>query len=68
MAKKYFDMLFYCVSRTENSSLSFMVSFLKSEFGVKITKQSLDERFGESCVSYSKLSDWKDGTIPEPGK
>ncbi|GHV60204.1 IS4 family transposase [Bacteroidia bacterium] len=31
-----------------------MVSFLQSEFGVKIKKQSLDERFGESCISYIK--------------
>jgi hypothetical protein len=41
----FFELLFYCVSRTENSSLSFMVSYLESQFGIKIRKQSLDERY-----------------------
>jgi hypothetical protein len=50
----FFDMLFYTVSHRESSSLSFMVSHLKSEFGVKISKQSLDERFHSGCVEFIK--------------
>jgi hypothetical protein len=48
----FFELLFYCVSRTENSSLSFMVSYLESKFGITIRKQSLDDRFTASCVDY----------------
>jgi hypothetical protein len=38
----------------EQGSLSFMVSALESEYGVQISKQALDERFHEKCVSYVK--------------
>jgi hypothetical protein len=50
----FFDLLFYTVSNTEAGSLSFMVSLLKSEFGIDIKKQSLDERFNERCVEFVK--------------
>ena len=45
-------MLFYTVSGFEQASLSQMVSFLESEFGVVINKQSLNERFNERSIHY----------------
>ena len=50
----FFDMMFYTVSHTEQGSLSYMVSLLKSDFGITIKKQSLDERFNEKCVNFVK--------------
>jgi hypothetical protein len=50
----FFDLLFYCVSRTENSSLSFMTSCLEAKYGIRMRKQSLDERFTSRCVDYVK--------------
>jgi len=50
----FFDMLFYTVSHTEQSSLSYMVSLLNSNFGVTVKKQSLNNRFNETCVLYVK--------------
>ena len=50
----FFDMLFYTVSQNEQASLSYMVSHLDSEFGVRISKQSLNERFNEKCEVYVK--------------
>lgn len=41
----FFDLLFHTVSQTESKSLSYMVSLLRSDFGVSISKQSLSERF-----------------------
>jgi hypothetical protein len=51
-AEVFFDMLFYTVSLGQNSSLSFMVSHLKSNNGISISKQSLDERFNSKCVEF----------------
>ncbi|KAA6344141.1 hypothetical protein EZS27_000695 [termite gut metagenome] len=48
----FFELLFYCASRTENSSLSFMVSYLESKFGIQIRKQSLAGRFTSQSVDY----------------
>jgi len=45
-------MMFYTVSYTEQGSLSYMASLLKSDFGIEMTKQSLDERFNEKCVDF----------------
>jgi hypothetical protein len=50
----FFEMLFKTVSHTEQGSLSYMVSMLKSDFGVTMEKQSLDERFNKSCVEFVK--------------
>ncbi|MDR2087024.1 MAG: hypothetical protein LBP72_07590 [Dysgonamonadaceae bacterium] len=50
----FFELLFYCASRSDNSSLSFMVSRLESQYGIKITKQSLDERFNKACTCFVK--------------
>jgi hypothetical protein len=50
----FFDLLFYTLSHTENASLSYMVSALKSNFGVNIKKQSLDERFNAGSVAFVK--------------
>jgi hypothetical protein len=50
----FFELLFYTVSRTEDASLSFMVSVLESEFGVAIKKQSLDERFNTKSEAFVK--------------
>jgi hypothetical protein len=48
----FFELLFYCASRMDNSSLSFMVSYLESRYGISIAKQSLDERFNQRCVCF----------------
>jgi hypothetical protein len=48
----FFDLLLYCASRTEHISLSFMASFLAANYGIQITKQSLNERFNDKCVSF----------------
>jgi len=50
----FFDMLFHTVSETEGGSLSYMVSKLQSDFGIRINKQSLNERFNEKSVFYVK--------------
>jgi hypothetical protein len=50
----FFDMLFYTVSQVEQGSLSSMVSFLESAYGISIGKQALNERFNEKCVEYMK--------------
>jgi hypothetical protein len=50
----FFDMLFYTVSRTQQESLSYMASLLQSNFGIKISKQALDERFNEKREAYVK--------------
>jgi hypothetical protein len=50
----FFDLLFHAVSLTHQGSLSYMVSLLKSEFGVSMKKQSLDERFNEKSVFFVK--------------
>jgi hypothetical protein len=51
-AEVFFDLLFYTVSLEQGSSLSFMVSHLKSAYGVSMSKQSLNERFNSRCVEF----------------
>lgn len=47
-------MLLHTVSETDSGSLSYMISLLKSEFGIVMEKQSLNERFNEKCVAFVK--------------
>ena len=53
-ADVFFDLLFYATSLSENSSLEYLVSYLHSQYGIKMRKQSLDERFHERCVNFVK--------------
>jgi hypothetical protein len=50
----FFDLLFYAVSLSQNSSLEYLVSYLGSRYGIEIRKQSLDERFCERTVDFIK--------------
>lgn len=50
----FFDLLFYASSLSENSSLEHLVSYLDSEYGIKMCKQSLDERFHAKTVNFVK--------------
>ena len=50
----FFDLLFYAVSLSENSSLEYLVSYLGSKYGIEMRKQSLDDRFGERTVNFVK--------------
>ena len=50
----FFDLLFYAVSLSQNSSLEYLVSYLSSRYGIKLRKQSLDERFSERAVVFVK--------------
>jgi hypothetical protein len=50
----FFDLLFYAVSLPQNSSLEYLVSYLESQYGIQMHKQSLDERFHELTVNFVK--------------
>jgi len=50
----FFDLMFYAVSLSQNSSLEYLVSYLASQYGIEICKQSLDERFNERTVHFVK--------------
>jgi hypothetical protein len=50
----FFDLLFYAVSLTENSSLEFLVFHLEKRYNINICKQSLDERFSERAINFVK--------------
>jgi hypothetical protein len=50
----FFDLLFYAVSLSQNSSLEYLVSYLSSQYGIELCKQSLDERFSEKAVTFVK--------------
>ena len=50
----FFDLLFYAVSLSHNSSLEYLVSYLESKYGIEMRKQSLDERFSEKAVNFVK--------------
>jgi IS4 transposase len=50
----FFDLLFYAVSLSQNSSLEYLVSYLESKYDIKIRKQSLDDRFSERAVNFVK--------------
>jgi hypothetical protein len=48
----FFDLLFYASSLSDNCSLEYLVSYLDSQYGIAMRKQSLDERFSERCVNF----------------
>jgi hypothetical protein len=50
----FFDLLFYAVSLSQNSSLEYLTSYLESMYGITLRKQSLDERFSERTVNFVK--------------
>jgi hypothetical protein len=50
----FFDLLFYAVSLSQNCSLEYLVSYLSSQYGIELRKQSLDERFSEKAVNFVK--------------
>jgi hypothetical protein len=50
----FFDLMFYAVSLSQNSSLEYLVSYLSSQYGIELRKQSLDERFCEKAVTFVK--------------
>jgi hypothetical protein len=50
----FFDLLFYSVSLSQNSSLEYLVSYLDKQYGIEMRKQSLDERFNERAVKFVK--------------
>ena len=50
----FFDLLFYAVSLSQNSSLEYLVSYLDTQYGIQIRKQSLDARFTERTVDFVK--------------
>jgi hypothetical protein len=52
--ESFFDLLFYAVSLPQNSSLEYLVSYLESQYGIEMRKQSLDERFNERTVNFVK--------------
>jgi hypothetical protein len=41
----FFDLMFYASSLSQNVSLAHLTSYLESAQGIRIQKQSLDERF-----------------------
>jgi len=47
-------LLFYAVSLSQNSSLESLVSCLDSQYGIEMSKQSLDERFSEKSKNFVK--------------
>jgi hypothetical protein len=50
----FFDLLFYAVSLSSNSSLEHLVSYLESQYKIEMRKQSLDERFNKKAVNFVK--------------
>jgi hypothetical protein len=50
----FFDLLFYAVSLSSNSSLEHLCGYLSSQYGIPLRKQSLDERFNERTVHFVK--------------
>jgi hypothetical protein len=50
----FFDVLFYAVSLSQNSSLEYLTSYMEGQYGIEICKQSLDERFSEKAVHFVK--------------
>ena len=50
----FFDLVFYACFLSENSSLEYLVSYLDSQYGIDIRKQSLDERFSDKSVNFVK--------------
>jgi len=54
MPTMFFDMLLYCASQTEACSLEQASSMVSDRFKLKISKQSLDERFNTHSVAFVK--------------
>jgi len=52
MPAMFFDMLLYCASQTEACSLEQVSSMLSERYGIKISKQSIDERFNISSIDF----------------
>jgi hypothetical protein len=52
-AEAFMEMLLYCSSMQETSSLAFMASTLE-DCGISISKQSLNERFNSSATGFAK--------------
>ena len=46
--------MFYASSLSQNSSLEHLVSYLDSRYGIRLCKQSLNERFNEKTVAFVK--------------
>jgi hypothetical protein len=53
-AEVFFDLLFYAVSLSQNSSLEYLVSYLGRKQDIEMRKQSLNERFSEKAVTFVK--------------
>lgn len=54
MPAMFFDMLLYCASQTEARSLEQVSSLLSECYGIKISKQSIDERFNINSLDFVK--------------
>jgi hypothetical protein len=65
-AEAFMQLLLYCSSLQESSSLAFMASVLEDS-GIPIRKQSLDERFNSSAVDFVKavLREFVEENLPE---
>ena len=50
----FFDMLLYCASQTEPCTLEQGCIWLSKTYGLKIKKQSLDERFNLGAITFAK--------------
>jgi hypothetical protein len=50
----FFDLLFYAASMPSNSSLEHLCSCLSRQYGIRMSKQSLDERFNTRTVHFVK--------------
>jgi len=50
----FFDMLLYCASQTEPCTLEQCCIWLRNTYGLKIRKQSLDERFNLDAITFVK--------------
>ena len=54
MPSLFFDLLLYCASQTEPCTLEQGCAWLKQTYGLKIKKQSLDERFSFDAVTFAR--------------
>jgi len=55
MPAMFFDMVLYCASQSEACSLEQLSSMLSESYGIKISKQSIDERFNISSIDFVKV-------------
>jgi hypothetical protein len=54
MPAMFFDMLLYCAAQTESCSLEQASNRVSDIYGIKISKQSIDDRFNECSVVFVK--------------